>query len=91
MAALKLFSLTMRENAAASTVFTSCESRPLYNPHGQGLTFAHFSAQRKRFVWDRGCIQGLFRGCVGGAREYYGVLGSIRGCSGCICFRNGSG
>ena len=23
---------------------------------GQGLTLVHFSAQRKRFVWDRGCI-----------------------------------
>jgi len=22
----------------------------------QGLTPVHFSAQRKRFVWDRGCI-----------------------------------
>jgi hypothetical protein len=22
----------------------------------QGLTLVHFSAQRKRFVWDRGCI-----------------------------------
>jgi hypothetical protein len=27
---------------------------------GQGLTLVHFSAQRKRFQWDRGCIQGLF-------------------------------
>jgi hypothetical protein len=23
---------------------------------GQGLTLVHFSAQRKRFLWDRGCI-----------------------------------
>jgi hypothetical protein len=22
---------------------------------GQGLTLVHFSAQRKRFAWDRGC------------------------------------
>ena len=22
----------------------------------QGLTLVHFSAQRKHFVWDRGCI-----------------------------------
>ena len=22
----------------------------------QGLTLVHFSAQRKRFLWDRGCI-----------------------------------
>jgi len=29
---------------------------------GQGLTPVHFSAQRKRFLWDRGCIPGWFRG-----------------------------
>jgi len=29
----------------------SCGAR-----EGQGLTLAHFSAQLKRFVWDRGCI-----------------------------------
>jgi len=23
---------------------------------GQGLTLVHFSVQRKRFLWDRGCI-----------------------------------
>jgi hypothetical protein len=28
----------------------------------QGLTLVHFSAQRKRFLWDRGCTYGLFRG-----------------------------
>jgi len=28
----------------------------------QGLTLVHFSAQRKRFLRDRGCIEGLFRG-----------------------------
>jgi hypothetical protein len=27
---------------------------------GQGLTLVHFSAQCKRFLCDRGCIQGLF-------------------------------
>jgi len=26
---------------------------------GQGLTLVHFSAQLERFVWDRGCAQGL--------------------------------
>jgi len=31
----------------------------------QGLTLVHFSAQRKRILWDRGCIKGLFRGCSG--------------------------
>jgi hypothetical protein len=28
----------------------------------QGLTLSHFSAQRKRFLRDRGCTQGLFEG-----------------------------
>ena len=27
----------------------------------QGLTLVHFSAQLKRFLWDRGCLQG----CLG--------------------------
>jgi hypothetical protein len=35
---------------------------------GQGLTLVHFSAQRKRIRWDRGCVQGLFRGCLVGVR-----------------------
>jgi len=39
----------------------------------QGLTLAHFSAQRRRFVWDRGCIQGLCRGCLVGVRGYQGM------------------
>jgi len=29
------------------------------------LTLLHFSAQGKRFLWDRGCVWGLFRGCWG--------------------------
>ena len=40
---------------------------------GQGLTLVHFSAQRKRFLRERGCIQGLFRG----VQE---VSGGMRGC-----------
>ena len=36
--------------------------------HHQGLTLVHFSAQRKRFLWDRGCISGLSRGCLGAFR-----------------------
>jgi len=31
----------------------------------QGRTLVHYSAQRKRFLWDRGCIYGLFRGLGG--------------------------
>ena len=33
---------------------------------GQGLTLVHISAQLERFLWDRGCIYGLCRGCLGG-------------------------
>jgi hypothetical protein len=29
----------------------------------QGLILVHFSAQRKRFLWDRGCMDGSFRRC----------------------------
>ena len=36
----------------------------------QGLTFVPFSAQLKHFVWDRGCIKGVFRGCLGSDRGY---------------------
>jgi hypothetical protein len=37
----------------------------------QGLTLVHFSAHVKRFLWDRGCSEGLFRGCLGGVRAYW--------------------
>jgi len=40
----------------------------------QGLTLVHFSAQRRRLLWDRGCIHGVFRGCLGGVRGYYGLF-----------------
>jgi len=36
----------------------------------QGLTLVHFSAQRKRFVWNMGCMQGLFSGYSWGFRGY---------------------
>ena len=29
----------------------------------QGLTLVESSAQRKRFLWNRGCVWGLFKGC----------------------------
>jgi hypothetical protein len=29
----------------------------------QGLTHVHFSAQLKRFLWDRGCAKGLCSPC----------------------------
>ena len=38
----------------------------LMNDEGirQGLTLVHLSTQRKCFMCDRGCSEGLFRGCV---------------------------
>jgi len=41
----------------------------------QGLTLVHFSAQRKRFLWDKGVhsgnVKGVFsRCCAGGIRGY---------------------
>ena len=34
----------------------------------QGLTLVQFSAQRKRFLWYRGCVEGLLRGNIAGVR-----------------------
>ena len=53
----------------AATSARMCRSAPR-----QGLSLVHFSAQRKRFLWDRGCIKGLFRGCLDGVRGYQGLL-----------------
>ena len=39
-------------------------------PLTQGLTLVQFSAQRKRFLWGRGCIQGLSRESEVGVRGY---------------------
>jgi len=61
--------LTMSPNRRYRGCFT-----PITPPTtDQGLTLLHFSAQRKRFVWDRGCIQWGLRGCVLGVRRYEGV------------------
>jgi len=51
---------------------------------GQGLTLTHFLAQHKRFLWDKGCMLGLFRGSLGGLYGVFreslgGVLGGFRG------------
>jgi len=40
----------------------------------QGLAPVHFLAQRKRFLWDRECIQGLSRGSLRGVRGYQRML-----------------
>ena len=49
---------------------TPAPTTPTGPTPSQGLTPVHCSAQCKRFLWDRGCIWGLFRGCVAGARGY---------------------
>jgi len=36
----------------------------------QGLTLVHFSAQPEPFLWNMGCIQGLFRERLGGVKGY---------------------
>ena len=41
----------------------------------QRLTLIHFSAQRKRFLWEKECMQGSLRGCAGGVKGYQGVFG----------------
>jgi len=52
----------------------------------QGLTLVHFSAQRKRCLWDKGCFRegsgGIFWG---------GVEGLFRRLGDVLNFRNGSG
>jgi len=43
----------------------------------QGLTLVHFSAQRERFLWDRGAFRGRLEGV-------WQVLGVFMGCLQCI-------
>ena len=43
---------------------------PSLSARTQGLTLVHLSAQRERFLWYRGCVEGLFRG-------YQGVQGGV--------------
>ena len=47
--------------------------RSYHAGEGQGLALVHFSAQLKRFMRDRGYIEGLSGGCVGCVRGYCGV------------------
>ena len=60
------------EMKAASRV-KLCLPEPPTPTSSQGLTFVHLSAQRKRFLWDKGCVHSLCRGCLG-------VLGGITVC-----------
>ena len=56
---------------------TSTMSSGSSSPLHQGLTLVRFSAQFKRFLWDRAA----FRGCVGVVQE---VSGGFRGVSGFV-------
>ena len=50
-----------------------------------GLTLVHFSAQRKRFLWDKGCfggVEGLFMAGLEGVRRRSGDVLSVRTGSG---------
>jgi len=59
-------------------------ARAVEGATNQGLTLVHFSAQLKRFLWDRG----VFRDCLRGVSEVSGALGDVYGV---FCVRNGSG
>jgi hypothetical protein len=41
---------------------------------GRGLHSSTFRLNVNGFLWDRGCIQELFRGCLAGLRAYQGVF-----------------
>jgi len=53
---------------AAANAATRLACRLHSTTHEQGITLVHFSVQRKRFLWERGYIWGLFRVCLGGVR-----------------------
>ena len=72
---LCLLTATLDSIASAATPAAAAAPPPAAGL--QGLTLVHFSAQHKRFLWDRG----VFTGCVVGAQ---GLTGYFRGGSGCI-------
>jgi len=49
----------------------------LLTTDAKGLTLVHFSAQRKRFLWDSVCMWGFFRGCSRGSWRLTGRLRCI--------------
>jgi hypothetical protein len=59
---------------ASAALTASVAAAPASPPVNQGLTLVHFLAQRKRFLWNRGCLSGLIMGCAGGMRGYYAVF-----------------
>ena len=58
-----------RDNLVPPAPSPKVTGEKTHRPGNQGLTLSHFSAQRKRFQWDRGRIGGLFNGFLGGAIE----------------------
>jgi hypothetical protein len=60
--------------AEAAKVATGAARAMMATQLGQGLTLVHYHARRKRFRFDRGCIQGVFGRCLGGVGEYDGVF-----------------
>ena len=46
----------MDDVVGSADPFTSAAAAPFVAAAAQGLTLVHFSARRKRFLWDRGCI-----------------------------------
>jgi len=65
---------TSATSAARAAPSCSSATTPARTSSTKGLTHIQFSAQRKRFLWGRGSIQGLFRGYYGGVRGCYGLL-----------------
>jgi hypothetical protein len=51
----------------------------------QRLTPVHFSAQRKRFLWDKGCLWGVYGVFLAWEEGVFGRLGDVLG------VRNASG
>jgi len=50
------FSLRRYSQAGAGAALLRRRNLALSTGDWQGLTLVHFSAQRKRFLWDSGCI-----------------------------------
>ena len=62
-----------RGDNAASTYPVSCvrPDHELVAPVPGAYTRPLFGST-ERFLWDRGCTSGLFRGCLGGVKWYLG-------------------
>ena len=70
VACSRILVLSARRASDASSSGDSSNS----TPGQQGLPLVQFWAQRKRFMWDSGCI----RGCIWGVLGCFGVTGVAR-------------